>query len=183
MDREEPFGEALQGLSPAPRKALLEEVLDRLREAIVRGRFGPGGRLGESGLAEAFGAVKWAVRPATADELGRMKPVAAYGRAVENAAARETVGFDVELHGTTYEAARHGVRFADLSRSQVHAFVFSRGLAEPGRMASCVPEPAAIRGALEAREKETAVGFVEGHPGGACERPPETPLERGLSAL
>lgn len=57
-------GRVLEGLSPASRKSLSEEVLDRLREAIVRGRFEPGSRLSESVLAEAFGVSRGPVREA-----------------------------------------------------------------------------------------------------------------------
>ncbi len=222
---------ALQDLSPASRKSLSEEVLDRLREAIVRGRFKPGSRLGESGLAEAFGvsrgpvrealfqlqqeglvelqrhkaakvkeisredvaelyelridlerfAVKRAVRMVTRGELAAMSSVvAAYGRAVEGGDVQEAVDLDMRFHGLIYEVARHARLYAcwaNLLRSQIHAFVLSSSLLDPGYMVPCVPEHAAIRDALAARDKETAVRLVEQHLGDAYERLLETPLE------
>ncbi len=56
--------EILRELSTAQRKSLSEEVLDRMREAIVRGRFGPGDRLSESAVASAFGVSRGPVREA-----------------------------------------------------------------------------------------------------------------------
>lgn len=225
------MGGALQDLSPASRTSLSEEVLDRLREAIVRGRFEPGSPLGESELAGAFGvsrgpvrealfqlqqeglvelrrhraarvrevsredvaelyelrvdlerfAVKRAVRRVTADGLSDMGAVvAAYGRAVEGGDVQEAVDLDMRFHSLIYEAARHARLYAcwtNLLRSQIHAFVLSRSLVDPGYMAPCVPEHAAIRDALEAGEKETAVRLVEKHLGDAYERLLEAPME------
>lgn len=224
-------GRVLEGLSPASRKSLSEEVLDRLREAIVRGRFEPGSRLSESVLAEAFGvsrgpvrealshlqqeglvelqrhraarvseisredvaelyelrrdlerfAVKRAVRLVGAEELAEMgRVVAAYGRAVEGGYVQEAVDLDMEFHGLIYEAARHArlrACWANLRRSQIHAFVLSSSLADPGYMVPCVAEHAAIRAALQARDREGALRLVDRHLGGAYERLLETPLE------
>ncbi len=221
----------LQGLSPASRKSLSDEVTDRLREAIVLGRFEPGSRLSESVLAEAFGvsrgpvrealshlhqeglvrlqrhktarvsevsrediselyelrrdlerfAVKRAVRFVDVDELAEMgRVVEAYGRAVEGGDVQEAVGLDMKFHGLIYEAARHArlrACWANLLRSQIHAFVLSSSLADPGYMAPCVAEHAAIRDALQARDREGALRLVDRHLDGAYERLLEAPLE------
>jgi len=221
----------LQSLAPASRKSLSEEVRDRLREAIVRGRFEPGSRLSESELAEAFGvsrgpvrealsglqqeglvhlqrhkaarvseiskedvaelyelrkdlerfAVKRAVRLATAEELAEMGTVAAaYGLAVKGGAVQEAVDLDMRFHDLIYEAARHArlrACWTSLLRSQIHAFVLSSSLVDPGYMVPCVPEHAAIRDALRARDKEGALRLVDLHLDGAFERLLERPLE------
>lgn len=52
--------------TPALRKSLAEDVLDRLREAIVRGHFEPGQRLSEPMLAEAFDVSRGPVHDALA---------------------------------------------------------------------------------------------------------------------
>jgi DNA-binding GntR family transcriptional regulator len=54
----------LQDLSLTQKKTLSEEVLDRVREAIVSGRFRPGDGLSESMLATAFGVSRGPVREA-----------------------------------------------------------------------------------------------------------------------
>lgn len=64
MDEERSLRAAVRDLLPAQRKSLSDEVLDRLREGIVRGHFRPGHRLSESMLAEAFGVSRGPVREA-----------------------------------------------------------------------------------------------------------------------
>lgn len=64
MDDERSLRMAVRDLLPAQRKSLSDEVLDRLREGIVRGRFRPGHRLSESMLADAFGVSRGPVREA-----------------------------------------------------------------------------------------------------------------------
>lgn len=64
MAEDRVIGGVLRDLKPAPRKSLADEVLDRLREEIVRGRFRPGYRLSESMLASAFGVSRGPVREA-----------------------------------------------------------------------------------------------------------------------
>lgn len=51
-------------MAPANRRSLAEDVADRLRESIVRGEFGPGVRLSEASLAEAFGVSRGPIREA-----------------------------------------------------------------------------------------------------------------------
>lgn len=225
------LGSILQGLSPAQRKSLSEEVLDRLREAIVRGRFRPGDRLSESMLAEAFGvsrgpvrealsqlqqeglvsverhrgarvsrispedveelyelridlerfAVKRAVRLITNPEMAAMRSVVSdYGRAVGGEAVQEAVELDIKFHGLIYEAARHTRLYscwANLLRSQIHAFVLSYSLADSSYMVPCVSEHSEICDALEARDRGGAVELVERHLSGAYERMTRMTLE------
>lgn len=64
MGEEPPREAVLRDLSPAPRKSLSEEVLDRLRQEIVQGHLKPGHRLSEPMLAEAFGVSRGPVREA-----------------------------------------------------------------------------------------------------------------------
>jgi DNA-binding GntR family transcriptional regulator len=56
-------GDGSVGLLPA-RRSLCEDVVDRLRAAIVRGRFAPGQRLSEAALAELFGVSRGPIREA-----------------------------------------------------------------------------------------------------------------------
>ena len=221
---------ALRDLSPAPRVSLADEVLDRLRQEIVRGSFKPGQHLSESRLASAFGvsrgpvrealsqlqqeglvkverhrgtrvngisaedveelyelrvdlerfAIKRAVRLVTSEELDEMQEVvAAYGRAVEDGDVSEAVDFDMEFHGLIYKVARHTRLYScwtNLLRSQIHAFILSNSLADSSYMAPCVAEHAEIRGALEDRDKERAVGLIEKHLSDAYERLMKMPL-------
>ena len=64
MREAESLKSVLQDLSLTQKKTLSEEVLDRVREAIVSGRFRPGDGLSESMLATAFGVSRGPVREA-----------------------------------------------------------------------------------------------------------------------
>ncbi len=57
-------GGVVDRLRPAPVTLLSDEVVDRLREAILRGHFAPGDRLLESQLADALGVSRGPVRSA-----------------------------------------------------------------------------------------------------------------------
>lgn len=224
MDEDSSLRAALRDISPAQRKSLSDEVLDRLREAIVRGRFEPGNRLSESMLATTFGVSRGPVREAlsqlqqeglvqferhrgarvtrisredveelyelrinlerlaarraarlvSGEELEEMESlVVAYGKAVEGGAVQEAVEIDMRFHDLIYRAARHTRLYScwsNLLRSQIHAFVLSCSLVDPGYMAPCVAEHAAIRGALEARDRDRAAELVGDHLRGAYER-------------
>lgn len=63
-EQDQSLESVLQQLPLAQKRSLAEEVLDRLREAIVRGSFRPGDRLSESMLATAFGVSRGPVREA-----------------------------------------------------------------------------------------------------------------------
>lgn len=217
MDEERSLRVAVRDLLPAQRKSLSDEVLDRLREGIVRGHFRPGHRLSESMLADAFGvsrgpvrealsqlqqeglvalerhkgatvtrmsredveelyelridlerlAVKRAVRLISAGELEKMgSVVSAYREAVEGGIVQEAVDLDMRFHDLIYRAAHHTRLYScwsTLLRSQIHAFVFSRSVADPGYMIPCVSERAAIHEAIEARDRDRAVELVFYH--------------------
>jgi DNA-binding GntR family transcriptional regulator len=221
----------LGGMSLAQKKTLSEEVLDRMREAIVRGRFRPGDRLNEAALAGAFGvsrgpvrealsqlqqeglvrverhrgarvsrisaedveelyelrvdlelfAAKRAVRLISAGELEAMGAVVSgYGRAVEAGEVPEAVDLDMKFHDLIYRAARHTRLYGcwtNLLRSQIHAFVLSYSLADSSYMAPCVAEHAAIRDALETRDRDRVLYLVERHLSDAYERMMQMPLE------
>lgn len=217
MSEDRSLRTALRDLSPAQRKSLSDEVLDRLRQAIVRGRLRPGHHLGESTLAEAFGvsrgpvrealsqlqqeglvvlerhkaarvtrismedveelyelrvdleklAVKRAARLMSVGELEEMgSVVVAYGEAVEGDAVEEAVDLDMQFHDSIFRGARHNRLYgcwSNLLRSQIHAFVLSCSLVDPGYMVPCVPEHAEIRDALESRDRDLAVDLIEHH--------------------
>ncbi len=63
-DQPDPLKQFSRDLAPANRRSLAEDVVDRLRESIVRGEFGPGQHLSESALAEAFGTSRGPIREA-----------------------------------------------------------------------------------------------------------------------
>ncbi len=105
---------------------------------------------------------------------------AAYGLAVEGGDVQEAVDLDMRFHDLIYEAARHArlrTCWSSLLRSQIHAYVLSSSLVDPGYMVPCVPEHAAIRDALQARDKEGALRLVERHLDGAYERLLRRPLD------
>jgi len=62
----DPFKQLLSESLPANRRSLSEDVVDRLRLAIVRGTFAPGQRLSEAALAEAFDLSRGPIREAFA---------------------------------------------------------------------------------------------------------------------
>jgi DNA-binding GntR family transcriptional regulator len=65
IDTNESLRTSLQGLTdPAPRKSLSDEVLDRLRGAIIRGQLKPGQRLNETMLATTLDVSRGPVREA-----------------------------------------------------------------------------------------------------------------------
>lgn len=223
----------LQDLAPAQKKSLSEEVLGRLREMIVRGRFRPGDQLSETMLAEAFGvsrgpvrealsqlqqeglvvlerhrgarvtrisqedveelyelrisleqlAIKRAVRRITGDELARIDSLASsYGDAVGERAIAEAVDIDMKFHDLIYQPARHTRLYScwsNLLRSQIHTFVLSCSLVDPGYMEPCVPEHVEICDALRDRDKERAAKLIDSHLRSAHERLLNTPLYDG----
>jgi DNA-binding GntR family transcriptional regulator len=57
----------LKDLTIPNRRSLSEDVLDRLRAAIVRGSLGPGHHLSEAALAETFGVSRGPIREAFAE--------------------------------------------------------------------------------------------------------------------
>ena len=65
MDTNESLRTSLQELAdPVPRKSLSDEVLDRLRVAIIRGQLKPGQRLNETMLATTLDVSRGPVREA-----------------------------------------------------------------------------------------------------------------------
>jgi DNA-binding GntR family transcriptional regulator len=60
-------GDPLKDLMIPNRRSLSDDVLDRLRAAIVRGTFGPGHHLSEVALAETFGVSRGPIREAFAE--------------------------------------------------------------------------------------------------------------------
>ncbi len=105
---------AIRDPSPAQRKSLSDEVLDRLRQAIVRGRLRPGHNLGESTLAE--------------------------GDAVQEAVDLDMEFHDSIFRNARHN--RLYSCWSNLLRSQIHAFVLSCSPVDPGYMVPCVPEHA-----------------------------------------
>jgi DNA-binding GntR family transcriptional regulator len=118
------------------RRSLSDDVVDRLRSAIVRGTFAPGQRLSEVALADAFSvsrgawvtllsrqdideiselrlalerlAMERAARLATSEDCAAMAEVIELLRdAVERKAVFDTVALDVRFHDLIYRAARH----------------------------------------------------------------------------
>lgn len=128
-------------------------------------------------------AVKRAVRLVDEEELERMKSVvSSYGRAVESNAVQEAVDLDMKFHDLIYLSARHARLYScwtNLLRSQIHAFVLSSSLVDPSYMVPCVTEHAAIRDALEARDREGAIELIDHHLSSACERLMRAPREEG----
>jgi DNA-binding GntR family transcriptional regulator len=60
-------GDPLRDLTIPNRRSLSDDVLDRLRAAIVRGTFGPGQHLSEVALAGTFGVSRGPIREAFAE--------------------------------------------------------------------------------------------------------------------
>lgn len=220
----------LEKLAPASRKSLAQDVLDRLREAIVRGYFKPGQRLSEPMLAEAFDvsrgpvhdalirleqeglvslerrkgatvarlsrqdveeiyalrvalerlAVERAIRSANEEDFVAMDWVVdALEGAAQDGEAPRAVDLDVRFHDLIHRAARHSRLYVFWSnlRPQIHAFLLSRSAANTDYLDLVVPEHAALRDVLRARDEDRAVEMMEEHLRVAYERLTDTPFE------
>jgi DNA-binding GntR family transcriptional regulator len=79
----------------------------------------------------------------------------------------------MEFHDAIFWGARHNNLYgcwSNLLRSQIHAFVLSCSLVDPGYMVPCVPEHAEIRDVLEDHDRDRAVDLIDHHLSSAHER-------------
>lgn len=177
------------GVSRGPVREALTQLKKEGLVQIERHRGARVARISEEDVEELYElrcdlerlAAKRAVRLATAEEIEEMKSVSsAYEEAARSREVRESVDLDMRFHDLIYKSAHHTRLYScwsTLLRSQIHAFVFSRSVIDPGYMVPCVSEHSAIYEAIRDRDREKAVEHVFHHLSTAYQRLVKLPFE------